>query len=323
MAVPLTVDDWPVAPIRTARLVLRAPRARDREAFLDLGSDDEVNRHLGGGRDRAALDAELPEVPADRPGQFVLEHDGVFVGWVGLGRRDPSRPGAEHPDLELSYVTPRSAWGHGFATEAAAAVLAWGDAVLGEPVLVCTQTTNARSLALAGRLGFTEVARLEEFGAEQWIGVRHPGVRRATPADATSMARVAEAAYTPYLERMDGLRPGPLDTDYDRAVADSEAWVVERDGAVVGYLLLVEEDDALLLDNVAVLPAHHGTGIGRALLTLAEGRAAALGQRWIRLYTHVTMTENQRLYERLGYVETHRASEHGLERVFFAKPVAG
>jgi len=248
-----------------------------------------------------------------------VEHDGVFVGWVGLGRRDPSRPGSEHPDLELSYVTPRSAWGHGFATEAAAAVLAWGDAVLGEPVVLCTQTTNARSLALAGRLGFSEVGRLEEFGAEQWIGVRHPGVRRATPADATSMARVAEAAYSPYLERMGGQRPGPLDADYAAAVTGTEAWVVERAGEVVGFLLLQPEDDALLLDNVAVLPAHPGPGIGRALLTLAEGRAWAHGLDRVRLYTHVTMVENQKLYERLGYVETHRGGDGGLVRVFYEK----
>ena len=327
MATPLTVDDWPPPPIRTSRLVLRAPEARDRAAFLDLGTDDEVNRHLGGGRDRAALDAELPAVPADRPGQFVVEHDGVFAGWVGLGRRDPSRPGADHldeprPDLELSYVTPRSAWGHGYATEAAAAVLAWGDAVLGEPVVLCTQSSNARSLALASRLGFTEVARFEEFGAEQWFGVRHPGVRRATPADAPRMAHVAEAAYSPYLERMDGARPGPLDADYAAAVTDTEAWVVERGGEVVAFLLLVAEDDALLLDNVAVLPSHHGTGIGRALLTLAEGRARACGLARIRLLTHVTMVENQRLYERLGYVETHRGGDGGLVRVFYAKSLA-
>src|SRR5690349_9163936 len=109
MAEPLTVDDWPVPPIRTARLVLRAPEARDRVPFLDVGTDDRVNLHLGGGRDRSELDAELPEVPADRPGQFVMEAHGEFVGWVGLGRRDPSRPGAGHPDLELSWVTPVSA----------------------------------------------------------------------------------------------------------------------------------------------------------------------------------------------------------------------
>ncbi|WP_439938752.1 GNAT family N-acetyltransferase [Nocardia sp. N13] len=174
MALPLTVDGWPPAPIRTARLVLRAPEARDREEFLDLGSDDEVNHHLGGGQDRATLDASLPEVPADRPGQFVMEHDGRFVGWVGLGRRDPARPGAGGPDLELSYVLPVHAWGHGYATEAASAVVAWADSHLGEPVVVCTQVANTRSRALAARLGFTELERFEEFGAEQWLGVRQP-----------------------------------------------------------------------------------------------------------------------------------------------------
>lgn len=175
---PLVLDDWPPAPIRTERLVLRPPEARDREAFLDLGSDPTVNHHLGGGRDRATLEAELPAVPADRPAQFVLEHDGRFVGWMGLGRRAPTRPGGaalEGPFLELSYVLPVAAWGHGYAVEAGAAILAWSDERLGEPVVVCTQAANARSLALAARLGFTELARFEEFDAEQWFGVRVPG----------------------------------------------------------------------------------------------------------------------------------------------------
>ena len=177
MGVLLVVDDWPPAPIRTERLLLRPPEARDRETFLDLGSDDEVNRHLGGGRDRAELDAAMPPVPADRPGQFVMEHEGRFVGWMGVGRRDAARPGRVSPgggDLELSYVTPVAAWGHGYAAEAGAAILAWADSQLGEPVVLCTQVANLPSLRLAERLGFIEQERFEEFGAEQWFGVRRP-----------------------------------------------------------------------------------------------------------------------------------------------------
>jgi ribosomal protein S18 acetylase RimI-like enzyme len=144
-------------------------------------------------------------------------------------------------------------------------------------------------------------------------------LRRALPADAPRMQYVAELAYAPYVERMAGVLPGPLRTDYAGAVADAEAWVASVDGAVVGFLLLVQEEDCLLLDNVAVLPSHHGRGIGRALLLLAEERAAASGRTRIRLYTHVTMVENQQLYERTGYVETHRGGEAGLERVFYEK----
>lgn len=144
-------------------------------------------------------------------------------------------------------------------------------------------------------------------------------LRRATASDAPLMRDVAEQAYSPYLSRMHGLRPGPMDTDYRAAVADTEAWVAESDGEVVGFLLLVAEEDATLLENVAVLPSHHGRGLGRALLGLAEERAVSAGHARIRLYTHESMAENQRLYERIGYVETHRASEHGFTRVFFEK----
>ncbi len=178
MGLPLTIDDWPPAPIRTERLLLRAPAALDRAEFIDLGSDHEVNRHLAGGQDRAVLEEEIPAVPADRPAQFVMEHEGRFVGWMGLSRREPERPGrvaATGGDLELSYVTPVSAWGRGYATEAGAAVLDWADARLGEPVVLCTQVANLASLRLADRLGFTELERFEEFGAEQWFGVRQPG----------------------------------------------------------------------------------------------------------------------------------------------------
>lgn len=84
-------------------------------------------------------------------------------------------PRSRGPFLELSYVLPVVAWGHGYTAEAGSALLAWSDERLGEPVVVCTQVANARSLALAARLGFTELARFEEFDAEQWFAVRVPG----------------------------------------------------------------------------------------------------------------------------------------------------
>lgn len=325
MGLPLTLDGWPPSPVRTARLVLRVPSAADRTAFLDLATDAEVNRFLGGPRDRAEMDAALPDVPADRPGQLVVEHDGRFLGWIGLSRRDPARPGrspVDGPPLELSYLFQVGAWGHGYARESCAAFLSWADERLGEPVVLCTQTANTRSVALAERLGFREVERFEEFGAEQWFGLRHPAVRRAGAHDVPALQRIAEAAYTPYVARMGGLRPGPMETDYAAAVTDSEAWVAVDGEHVVGYLLLVPEADAMLLENVAVAPPHQGRGVGRALLELAESRTRAHGLHRIRLHTHETMVENQRLYSSIGFVETHRSTEHGFTRVFLEKWLA-
>lgn len=148
-----------------------------------------------------------------------------------------------------------------------------------------------------------------------------PSLRPAVAADAPLLRDLAQAAYTPYVERMGGLRPRPMDEDYAAAVAEDEVWVAEDDGGpeVVGFLVLVGEEDRMLLSNVAVHPSHHGRGIGRLLLTLAEDRARAEGYRRIHLFTHVTMLENQALYERIGYVETHRTDEAGFARVFYEK----
>ena len=48
-----------------------------------------------------------------------------------------------------------------------------------------------------------------------------------------------------------------------------------------------------------------------------------LGYREIRLYTHKTMVENQRLYASIGYEETGRGSEAGYDRVFMRKRLCG
>jgi ribosomal protein S18 acetylase RimI-like enzyme len=147
-------------------------------------------------------------------------------------------------------------------------------------------------------------------------------LRRATAADASSISRIAQAAYSPYVERMGGQRPGPMDLDYDAVVAETETWALEEHDWVIGFLVLVTEPDCLLLNGVALDPDHQGHGHGRRLLAFAEERAAALGRDRIRLFTHVTMTENQRLYERIGYVETHRSTENGFARVFYEKSLA-
>ena len=66
-------------------------------------------------------------------------------------------------------------------------------------------------------------------------------------------------------------------------------------------------------------PERQGEGLGRILLDLAERRTGEQDFDTIRLYTHHLMVDNQRIYERDGYVETHREPEQGLGRVFYAK----
>ena len=167
---------WPPAPIRTERLVLRESEARDRATVIELFASPEVRTYLGGARPRDELEREVPELPGRRPGFFVVDLDGAMIGIVTFDRRDAERPGQVFPEageVELGYLFLPQAWGLGYAAEACAAALDWLTGALpGEPVVLCTQTANAPSMRLAAKLGFTEVERFEEFGAEQWFGVR-------------------------------------------------------------------------------------------------------------------------------------------------------
>ncbi|MEU5234333.1 GNAT family N-acetyltransferase [Streptomyces anulatus] len=171
----LDSSTWPPAPIRTQRLVLRGSEARDRAAFIELFASPEVGAHIGGARPRDALERSVPEVPGRRRGLFVVELDGAMIGTITLDRRaaelaDHLRPDAG--ETELGYLFLPEAWGFGYAAEACAAALGWFAAARpGEPVVLRTRIANSPSMRLARKLGFTEVTRFEEYGAEQWSGV--------------------------------------------------------------------------------------------------------------------------------------------------------
>lgn len=143
-------------------------------------------------------------------------------------------------------------------------------------------------------------------------------IRQALLADVPAIRAVVDAAYGVYLPRM-GTPPGPMLDDYDALVASDHVSVLEVDGEVAGALVLLPKDDHLLLDNVAVSPAHQGRGFGRELIAFAEDAARGLGFGEVRLYTHALMTENQALYTRLGFEETHRGEQDGYDRVFMRK----
>lgn len=143
-------------------------------------------------------------------------------------------------------------------------------------------------------------------------------IRPALPTDVPAIERTVRDAYGHYVARM-GRPPGPMLDDYPARVAAGTAWVLDDAGTIVGVLVLLAEPGYLLLDNVAVDPARQGQGIGRRLIAFAEAEARRRGFAEIRLYTHVTMVENQALYARLGFVETHRGTQVGFERVFMTK----
>ncbi|KAB8217121.1 acyl-CoA N-acyltransferase [Aspergillus novoparasiticus] len=143
--------------------------------------------------------------------------------------------------------------------------------------------------------------------------------RLATSSDKLTIETLVNEAYTPYIERI-GRKPGPMLDDYGALIDAGRVHVVEKDGVVSAILVLIPEGEGtMLLDNVAVAPAAQGMGLGKWLMGFAEEKARESGFERIRLYTNEMMVENLGIYERLGYVETHRGLENGLRRVYMVK----
>ncbi|WP_262299942.1 GNAT family N-acetyltransferase [Microvirga sesbaniae] len=147
-----------------------------------------------------------------------------------------------------------------------------------------------------------------------------PTIRLAAPEDLAAVEAIVQAAYAGYVPLI-GQKPGPMSDDYAALIGTRSVHVLVDEGAILGVLVLVPEPDTMLLDNVAVRPDAQGRGYGRMLIVFAERLAAERGSRAVRLYTNEAMSGNIRLYERLGFVETHRAEEKGFRRVYMTKPL--
>ncbi len=142
--------------------------------------------------------------------------------------------------------------------------------------------------------------------------------RHATLDDLLAVQDIVQCAYSHYITRI-GRLPGPMLDDYAALIEEGRVHVTGRDGIVQGILVLIPREDALLLNNIAVMPEAQGLGLGRLMLEFAERSAIGMGYRAIRLYTNEAMVENISLYTGIGYVETHRVEEKGLRRVYMLK----
>ena len=144
--------------LETERLILRLWREEDLEPFAAMSRDEEVMRWLGGvlTREQARAykvraDTSFAELGMCR---MVIERraDGAFVGSCGLMPGHESVPFVPYTDI--GWRLARSAWGQGYASEAAAAVMADGFERLGlDEITAITAQINVRSEAVMQRLG--------------------------------------------------------------------------------------------------------------------------------------------------------------------------
>ena len=58
------------------------------------------------------------------------------------------------------------------------------------------------------------------------------------------------------------------------------------------------------------------------MIAFGEDEAKRRGFEELRLHTNLLMVENIALYQHLGFHEIGRIHEHGVDRVYMAKPVS-
>ncbi|MGI9482182.1 MAG: GNAT family N-acetyltransferase [Hyphomicrobiales bacterium] len=143
-------------------------------------------------------------------------------------------------------------------------------------------------------------------------------IRAATSDDLTSVREIAEAAYLPYVAAI-GKKPAPMVADFASQIANGQVWLFSDEEIVLGYVVAYPSGGAMQLENIAVDPAFHGRGVGKALVTYVEKAARRQGLKAVELYTNIKMTGNLSWYPAIGYSETGRAREAGFDRVFFRK----
>ena len=144
---------------QTPRLTLREFRESDAEAIQVYAGDPEVTRFTSWGPNTPEVSAavlagwlqEQRSSPrTDCTLAIVRREDGVVIGGTGFGMTDWSTGTAN-----FGYVLRQSAWGEGYATEAARAVSDWALDELGLLRLVAhCESANTASAHVLGKIGF-------------------------------------------------------------------------------------------------------------------------------------------------------------------------
>ena len=152
--------------LRTARLRLRPFNAADADALFALHSSASVLRYWDAPpwSERARAErfiAACREMADEGSGsRLAIERvsDGAFIGWCSLTRWNP-----DYRSASLGYCLHDAAWGYGYATEAASAVLEWAfDTLDLNRVQAETDTRNAASARVLEKLGFVREGTLRE-----------------------------------------------------------------------------------------------------------------------------------------------------------------
>jgi RimJ/RimL family protein N-acetyltransferase len=173
-----------IGELNTARLWLRPVRPGDVNILAELNSDPEVMRYITG-RPTTLEEVEVELETCLRARWLAFDDAGEFLGWVG------AVPVADGSEYDVGWRLRRTAWGKGFATEAALALVNALFSAGARRVFAQTMAVNERSRSVMERIGlrytrtfhvaFDDPLPGTEFGEVEYELTREEWVTRDSP----------------------------------------------------------------------------------------------------------------------------------------------
>lgn len=141
-------------------------------------------------------------------------------------------------------------------------------------------------------------------------------VRPATLEDAGLLAKTIAAAFEQYRGKLvpeSGAFGETADNIARQLKSGAGAIVAERNGQVLACVMTELQEGDLYFGRLAVLPQARGLGLARRPIDAVEADARRRGLPGVRLGVRVVLTDNQHLFNSLGYVETSREPHPGFD----------
>ncbi len=148
--------------LETDRLLLRAWQDEDLDPFAEMCADPEVMRYFPEvlTREKSALLMSKCREKQQEDGFCMapveVKETGEFIGFVGLNRPAYVAPLPFDPCVEIGWRLKQSAWGRGYASEAAREWIRFGFETIGlEEIVAFTIPENLPSRRVMERIGMT------------------------------------------------------------------------------------------------------------------------------------------------------------------------
>jgi RimJ/RimL family protein N-acetyltransferase len=177
--------------LETERLILRPWEHDDAARLLDILSRLEVMKWLGDGPPQLLKDVDEAHARIDKYAErSATPPHGIWAIEPRSGGAPRGTallvplPNAEDGEVEIGWHLHPDSWGHGYASEAATAVLAHGFGAGLLEILAVTHLGNHPSQAVCRRIGMTHLGVVEKWydgpselfriTADEWAAARHP-----------------------------------------------------------------------------------------------------------------------------------------------------